>query len=93
MSISVNGIEITDADIEQELAHHAEAPNPVKAATEALVLRQALLQATQQAGLIAHNANEEDAIIERLLAQEVKAPTPTEEECGPTAIRTFAADR
>ncbi|MDP1682384.1 MAG: peptidylprolyl isomerase [Burkholderiales bacterium] len=81
MSISVNGIEITDADIEQELVHHAEAPNPVKAATEALVLRQALLQATQQAGLIAHNANEEDAIIERLLAQEVKAPTPTEEEC------------
>ncbi|MEK6663470.1 MAG: peptidylprolyl isomerase [Pseudomonadota bacterium] len=81
MSISVNGIEITDADIEQELAHHAEAPNPVKAATEALVLRQALLQATQQAGLIAHNANEEDAIIERLLAKEVKAPTPTEEEC------------
>ena len=81
MSISVNGIEITDADIEQELPHHAESPNPVKAATEALVLRQALLQATQQAGLIAHNAHEEDALIERLLAQEVTAPSPTEEEC------------
>ncbi len=81
MSISVNGIEITDDDVQQELAHHAEAPNPVKAATEALVLRQALLQATRQAGLVARNANEEDALIERLLAREVKAPTPTEEEC------------
>lgn len=81
MSISVNGIEITDDDVQQELAHHAKAPNPVKAATEALVLRQALLQATQQAGLVARNTNEEDALIERLLAQEVKAPTPTEEEC------------
>ena len=81
MSITVNGIEITDTDIEQELPHHAESPNPVKAAAEALVLRQALLQATRQVGLIAHNANEEDAIIDRLLAQEVKAPTPTEDEC------------
>lgn len=81
MSISVNGIEITDTDIEQELPHHADAPNPIKAATEALVLRQALLEATRQAGLIADNANEEDAIIDRLLAQEVKAPSPTEEEC------------
>lgn len=81
MSISVNGIEITDADIEQELPHHTDAPNPVKAATEALVLRQALLQATRQAGLIANNATEEDAGIERLIAQSVKVPTPTEEEC------------
>ncbi len=81
MSISVNGIEITDADIEQELPHHAEAPNPVKAATEALVLRLALLQATRQAGLVANTAHEEDAGIDRLLAQAVKAPTPSEEEC------------
>ena len=81
MSISVNGVEITDDDVQQELPHHAAAPNPLQAATEALVLRQALLQATQQAGLVARNANEEDALIERLLAQEVKAPTPTEEEC------------
>jgi peptidyl-prolyl cis-trans isomerase C len=81
MSISVNGIEITDSDVQQELPHHAEDPYPIKAATEALVLRQVLLQAIHQAGLNAANANEEDALIERLLAQQVKAPTPTEEEC------------
>jgi peptidyl-prolyl cis-trans isomerase C len=81
MSISVNGIEITDADIEQELPHHAETLNPLKAATEALVLRQALLQATRQAGLSAGTASEEDASIDLLLAQSVKAPTPSEEEC------------
>lgn len=81
MPISVNGIEISDADIEQELPHHSDTPNPVKAATEALVLRQALLQATRQAGLSVNTAHEEDASIDRLLAQAVTAPTPTEEEC------------
>lgn len=81
MSITVHGVEITDADVEQELPHHAAAANPVQAATEALVLRQVLLHASRQAGLAAANASEEDAVIERLLAQEVTAPTPTEEEC------------
>jgi len=81
MSISVNGVEITDADVERELPHHESAPNPVQAATEALVLRQVLLDASRQAGLDAASSSEEDAIIERLLAREVKAPIPTEEEC------------
>ena len=51
MSISVYGIEITDDDVQAELPHHAAAPNPVKAATEALVLHQVLLHATREAGL------------------------------------------
>ncbi len=81
MSITVNDVEITDTDIEQELPHHTHSPHPIRAAAEALVMRQALLAATRQAGFIAHNPNEEDAIIDRLLAQEVSVPTPTEEEC------------
>lgn len=81
MSITVHGVEITDADVEQELPHHTTAANPVQAATEALVLRQVLLHASRQAGLAAANASEEDAVIERLLAQEVTAPNPTEDEC------------
>lgn len=81
MSISVNGVEITDDDVQRELPHHAAAPNPVKAATEALVLRRVLLDASRQAGLEAASAGEEDAVIERLLAREVKTSNPTEEEC------------
>ena len=80
MSISVNGKEITDDDVAQELPHHESAPNPTQAAVEALVLRQVLLDASRQAGLLAANDAEEDVSIERLLAQEVKAPTPTEAE-------------
>ena len=81
MSIKVNGIEITDDDVVQELPHHESAPNPTQAAAEALVLRQVLLDASRQAGLLPANTSEVDAAIERLLAQEVKAPTPTEAEC------------
>lgn len=81
MSIHVNGVEITDSDVERELPYHDTAPNPVKAATEALVMRQVLLDATREAGLEIHNAAEEDAMIERLLADELKIPTPTEQEC------------
>ncbi len=81
MSISVNGIEITDADIEQEIPHHADAANPLQAAAEALVLRQALRHATHQTGLPTVDASGEDALIERLLAQEVITPTPSAAEC------------
>lgn len=81
MSITVYGVEITDADVERELPYHEAAANPVQAATEALVLRQVLLHASREAGLRAETASEEDAAIERLLAQEVTAPKPTEEEC------------
>lgn len=81
MSITVYGVEVTDADVEQELPHHAAAANPVQAATEALVLRQVLLHASRKAGLDAANASEEDAVIERLLAREVSAPKPNEAEC------------
>ena len=81
MSISVNGIEITDKDVAQELPYHKSASNPTQAAAEALVVRQVLLDASRQAGLLPANTTEVDAAIERLLAQEVKAPTPTEAEC------------
>ena len=85
MSISVNGIEITDDEVEQELPFHESAANPTQAAVEALVLRQVLLDASRQAGLLETNSDEaksaEDASIERLLEQEVKAPIPTEAEC------------
>jgi peptidyl-prolyl cis-trans isomerase C len=47
MSISVNEVEITDDAVERELPHHENSPSPVKAAVEALVLREVLLQAAR----------------------------------------------
>lgn len=93
MSISVNDVEITDQAVERELAHHANAPVPVKAAVEALVLREVLLQAARSklaAELETSQAEAADALIEdavterlieRLIELEVTSPVPTDEEC------------
>jgi len=89
MSISVNEVEITDEDVERELPHHANAPVPVKAAVEALVVREVLLQAARNklATELAASQTEaadaliEDALIERLIELEVTSPLPTDAEC------------
>lgn len=89
MSISVNDVEITDEEVERELTHHAGAPIPVKAAVQALVVREVLLQAarTRLAEAVqasqdeAADASIEDALIERLIEMEVTSPTPTDAEC------------
>lgn len=84
MSISVNDVEITDEEVVRELPHHADAPAPVKAAAQALVVRQVLLQAarTKLAGEVeTADTLIEDALIERLIEMEVTSPTPTDAEC------------
>lgn len=89
MSISVNDIEITDDDVERELPHHAGASEPAKAAVQALVMREVLLQAarTRLAAAVQASRDEgtdaliEDALIERLIEMEVTSPTPTDAEC------------
>lgn len=95
MGISVNDVEIPDEAVERELPHHANAPMPLKAAVEALVVREVLLQAArnklaaEQDALHALEASQaedaealvEDALIERLIELEVASPMPTDEEC------------
>ena len=96
MGISVNGIEITDKAVECELPHHAHAPIPLKSAAEALVMREALLQAARTRLAAVQDAQHlhedvsrdedteaqiEDALIDRLIELEVTAPVLTDEEC------------
>lgn len=95
MGISVNDVEITDEAVERELPHHANAPAPVKAAVEALVLREVLLQAARNKVAMAQEELQaletsqaedaesliEDALIDRLIEMEVQSPVPTDEEC------------
>ncbi|MBC3884749.1 peptidylprolyl isomerase [Undibacterium griseum] len=78
MPVIVNGVEFTDADMERELPDHQEAPDPVKSAMTALVLRRVLLDEAKQLAL---TAEDDEALIDALLQQEVKVPVPGREEC------------
>ena len=80
MAITVNGVEITDEMIENELPRHADADNPLKRAVHEVVLRQLLLQQAAKLGF-AHPDDNDDARIDRVIAAEVHAPEATETEC------------
>lgn len=79
MGISVNGVEISDDAIEQELPHHRQAPNPVKQAVNELILRTVLLQ---EADRLEISAEDDDARVEALFAQEVHVPEADEATCA-----------
>lgn len=78
MGIAVNGIEIDDRAIEQELQHHQQADNPLKQAVHELVLRSVLLQQADQLGIAGEDS---EARIATLLAQQVRIPQPDEAAC------------
>jgi peptidyl-prolyl cis-trans isomerase C len=80
MGISVNGIEITDAAIAQELPHHQHAGNPLKQSVHELVLRSVLLQEVQRL-TISIPGSDDDAAIEALFAQEVRVPQADLDAC------------
>jgi peptidyl-prolyl cis-trans isomerase C len=97
MSISVNGIEISAKAVAEEIMRHTDAPDPRKAAIEALVLRELLLQTARSKlggdaleALLANNKSApddaegfvEDAMIERLIEQEVAKPQLADDECA-----------
>ncbi|RZI42754.1 peptidylprolyl isomerase [Herbaspirillum sp. HC18] len=78
MGISVNGIEITDSEIEKELAHHQKAENPLKETVHELVLRTLLLQEADRLGI---EGPDDDERVEALFAQEVKVPEADDAAC------------
>ena len=80
MPVTVNGVELTDADIEREMPAHAGAGNATQLALNAAVLRRVLLDEAKRLNVGA--GMEDDAAIEALLLREAAAPEPTQEECG-----------
>lgn len=78
MPVTINGVELTDADMDQELPLHADAPNPMRAATTALVLRRVLRDEAARQGL--DLASEDDAI-GVLLERHAPAPEADEAAC------------
>jgi len=88
--IKVNGVVITPEAIAAEAQHHpADKPETAwQAATEALVIREALLQAARDRDVKADSQAledgegvEEDMLIQAFLDKEVVTPDPDEESC------------
>ena len=87
MSIFVNKVEITDAEIGQEMQYHP-APTQEQAwhmAAQSLVIRQLLLQQAVENGLCADadsvSPGEDEKLIDQLLEQEVIVPEADEATC------------
>ncbi|MGY6271522.1 peptidylprolyl isomerase [Achromobacter denitrificans] len=78
MPVIVNGVELSDADLERELPLHEQAGNPMRAAVTALVLRRVLLDEASRQGL---DAADEEGAIGELLAREAAAPEADEAAC------------
>ncbi|AYD67660.1 peptidylprolyl isomerase [Achromobacter spanius] len=95
MPVIVNGVELSDADLERELPLHADAGNPMRHAITALVLRRVLLDEALRLGVGSvgnedadnNGANDsaigdnEDAIITALLARQAAAPLADDAAC------------
>ena len=88
MSIIVNKVEITDAEIGQEMQYHP-APDQVQAwrmAAQSLVIRQLLLQQAASNGLCTDVGSvapgePEEALIDQLLEHDVTVPEADEATC------------
>ncbi|PLC50768.1 peptidylprolyl isomerase [Pollutimonas subterranea] len=78
MAVIVNDVELTDAEMAEELPLHAEAENPVQRAMTALVLRRILLDEAARLEII---GPDHEATIEALLEKEVQVPTPDDQTC------------
>lgn len=93
--ITVNGVAIAAETVERELARHARAPEPRRAAIEAVVLREVLRQAaraglSEEPSVVAQSGQVqagddgafiEETLAERLIEREVVKPQLDDEEC------------
>lgn len=77
MPVTVNGAELTDTELQQELPLHADAANPMRAAVIALVLRRVLRDEAARLGLdLTREEDAIDALLER------QAPTLEADEAA-----------
>jgi peptidyl-prolyl cis-trans isomerase C len=95
MTITVNGVMISEEAIQKELLNHSRAPEPRRAALDALIVREVLRQEArhklaevdevrQQAVNATSSDAEaliEEAMVERLIEREVVKPTLDDKEC------------
>ncbi|KZE35101.1 peptidyl-prolyl cis-trans isomerase C [Crenobacter luteus] len=78
MAITVNGVEITEAQVQAEMDNHADTPSPRDAAVQQLVLHQLLLEKAKEEGF--DTSNEGRAIGE--LLDKTLQFTPVDEDAA-----------
>ena len=78
MTIRINGVEISDAAVAQELPRHSGTPDPLDAARQTLVLRELMLQDAKQAGIAEAS---EDETLATLMEQRVHPQQPDDAAC------------
>ncbi|MBV7485170.1 peptidylprolyl isomerase [Bordetella sp. BOR01] len=78
MPVIVNGVELSDADLEQELPYHGDAANPQRRAITALVLRRVMLD---EARRLRVSGASDAAIIDALLDTHATSPEPDDAAC------------
>jgi len=76
--IVVNGVSISDTQMQAEMARHQGEADPAQSAGHELVLRELLLQRARELGL---EQRDEEAAIQAVLAAEVKTPVADEPSC------------
>lgn len=78
MPVIVNKHELTDEEVEREIDHHRDAPNPLQRATTAVVLRHVLLDEAAQLGI---KGQDDEAVVAALLDHAVPDTQPERSEC------------
>lgn len=78
MTIRVNGVEIDDAAIAQETPRHGQAPDPLDAARQTLVLRELMLQEAQRLGI---QEATPDETLTTLMEQKIQPAPPDDAAC------------
>ncbi|OLL32069.1 peptidylprolyl isomerase [Burkholderia sp. SRS-W-2-2016] len=79
--LSVNGVTIDATAIDEELTHHADAPDPHTAARHALAIRELLRQRAHELQMIGADATLDDESLDTLLARELTVPSATRDDC------------
>ncbi|MDH5629304.1 MAG: peptidylprolyl isomerase [Gammaproteobacteria bacterium] len=81
-TIKVNGVEIEESALANELQYHADAnfDTVVQKSAQALVIRQLLLSEAEKNGLDVSKDNEEEAL-QKLLADKVSYDDPSDDDC------------
>lgn len=78
MAITVNGSEFTDAEVEAELPHHQDTPQPLRSACIALALKRVMLDEAAELG---HPVQDAEEAADWLLSTQVSVPTVDETSC------------
>lgn len=83
VSITINGVEISEQAINVESAHHPDGSIPERRqrAAVALAIRELLRQRAVELALLAPTADIDDDVIDRLLERELAMPAPDEVAC------------